>query len=69
MAVRYRNALDCVRHLIRDEGGVRALYRGVGVGCIRTVCEHLLTSTRTILMVPACLRLDCPRYLVRPSSL
>ncbi|GFH11643.1 uncharacterized protein HaLaN_07175 [Haematococcus lacustris] len=35
-SVRYRGALDCVRTIIRTEGGVTALYRGVGVGCLKT---------------------------------
>lgn len=35
--MRYRSALDCVRRLVTEEGGLRALYRGASISVLKTV--------------------------------
>jgi hypothetical protein len=40
MSVKYNSALDCVRKIVREEGGILALYKGAGAGILRTVSGH-----------------------------
>lgn len=37
MSIRYSSALDCVRRMLREEGGVAALYRGASISILKTI--------------------------------
>jgi hypothetical protein len=42
MSVKYSSALDCLRKIWHEEGGIFGLYKGAGAGVLRTVSGHAM---------------------------
>ncbi|KAL3909871.1 MAG: hypothetical protein SGPRY_009272, partial [Prymnesium sp.] len=52
-ASRYRNAMHCVREIVKNEG-VLALYKGIGPRMARVCCEARLATTTLPPPLTAC---------------